>query len=478
MGIEGYTSWLKQIAPSAFSPHLVQSKKAISQFDRIYVDFNGFLHRSSYRCITDEQLIFESHRSLQYLLHFSLGMPVQELYIAMDGAASVLKMKLQRERRRDIALDFERRGGIGIASQKFTPGCMFMGHLEDSLIERIAHNQRMGKYCIPKVIIDGASRQGEGELKIIHKAMSHPFSKQCIISFDSDSLLHCLLSGLKQLTICNPQQNFWFSVDEARRVLKDEHGIETDRLFGLMSNFMGNDFTPKLRFGSIRILFSEFSSSAKAQRLKNCDILEVLTILAESYVKALTPTELALYESCFKKYSFESNEEREWSIARFLYMNQWLLDSIYHEDLPDDIRFPLLDSDTVPRTIGPCIGDFINLDLENVRKKMAQIVELNQYNQNIKKLPAAVAMTLIDPKSSSIEFLPNPIQSLCKQIDYESWNDDTNCKSLLKTFTSLIESLAFDIFTEKERNVSFPQNIQVITSARLSNLRNAFSPRV
>jgi hypothetical protein len=233
-----------------------------------------------------------------------------------------------------------------------------------------------------------------------------------------------------------------------------------------------------MRFGSIRILFSEFSSAAKAQKLKNCDVLKVLIILAERYVGRLTTTELALYQSGFKKYSFKNNGEREWSIACYLYMNQWLLDSIYHEDLPDDIQFPLFASDSGLRSIGPCIGDFIDLDLESVRKKMAHIVELNQQNQHVKKLPAAVAMTLIDPKSSSIAFLPDPIQSLCKHIDYESWNDDSNCNSLLRTFTSLIESLTFDAFTEKERKVSFPQNIQIITSPHVVKLRNAFSPKI
>ena len=476
MGIEGYTSWLKKIVPSAFSPHLTQSKRALPQFDRIYVDFNGFLHRSSYRCITDEQLIFESHRSLRFLLHFSLGIPIQELYIAMDGAASVLKMRLQRERRRDIAVDFERRGGFGIACQKFTPGCMFMGHLEASLVERITHSQKADYYRIPRIIIDGASRQGEGELKIIQEAMLHPSDKQCIISFDSDSLLHCLLSGLAQLTVCNPQQNFWFSVDEARRVFKEEYGIETDRLFGLMSNFMGNDFTPKLRFGSIRILFSELSSRCKARRLKNDSVIETLSLLAESYVKALSPTELALYEACFVKYSFENKEEREWSISRYLYMNEWLLDSIYQEDLPDDIQFPTSGFDKGPRNIGPCIGDFINLDMESVEKKVSQIAELNRGNVRIKKLPAAVAMTLIDPKSSAITFLPDPIQSLCKQINYENWNDDTNCKSLLKLFTGLIESLDIETFTEKERDVSFPRDSQLIIADTSSELRKVFPP--
>jgi hypothetical protein len=463
MGIEGYSSWLKHIVPSAFTPQIASSKSVASRFDRIYVDFNGFLHRSSYRCITDDQLIFESHRSLQCHLDFSLGMPLRELYIAMDGGASVLKMKLQRERRRDIALDFERRGGFGIDCQKFTPGCMFMGHLESSLVEKINQAQGVNGYRVPRIIIDGASRQGEGELKIIQEAMRHPTSSQCIISLDSDPLLHGLLSGLTQLVIFNPQQNFFFSVDEAKRVFKEEYGIEVGRLFGLMSNFMGNDFTPRLRFGSIKILFTELVELFGRKSEENEDILNVLPLLAEKYVKGLTASELGLYESSLKKYSCSDKEEREWNLSHYLYLNQWIINSMYQKDHPDDIQMPPAIPPSSTRDVGPCIGDCLSLDIGRVREKIAQIEDLNRDTGYIKKIPAAVGMTLINPISSSVLFLPKPIQSLCKKIDSEIWNDDDNCKSLLKYYTDQIESIPSDEFTEVEHRTSFPQELKVIS---------------
>jgi hypothetical protein len=73
--------------------------------------------------------------------------------------------------------------------------------------------------------------------------------------------------------------------------------------------------------------------------VENEDILTVLPLLAEKYVKGLTTSELALYESSLKKYSCsEKEEEREWNLSHYLYLNQWIINSMYQKDHPDDIQ--------------------------------------------------------------------------------------------------------------------------------------------
>ena len=438
MGIEGYLVWLKTIMPSAFSP----SPASMPRFDRVYVDLNGFLHKAAYRSISDSQVLNDAHRTLRTLLQRLR--PRQELYVALDGAASTLKMKLQRARRLETNADWTKRGEVGISSSMFTPGTMFMGRVDTYLQERLA-----SRIFNLKVTIDGASNQGEGELKVIQQAIQKQHGSSCIVSFDSDAIIHALCANVENLWVYNPQADILFSAQQAKAVLKNEYGIPQEllRFFCLLSNFMGNDITSRLRHGSIKVLFSKLVHRLQANKLNAGSEYEMLQQLAEVHMKMMTGTTLQLYLAHEQEHNLEP-ADIEKRLAKHWFLNQWLLDSVTNPNVQSDF-------DLESERVGPILGDVLKVSSDALSQHL-QKLEMDHLagSERIAKIPGAVALVLFDPTSAAISHLPLPLQRLASTLDPVAWAEG-NCLRLLSDYTQLVSNIPKEEFTAEELRVTF-----------------------
>lgn len=439
MGIEGYLSWLKSVIPTAFSPGFSQPR-----FDRVYVDLNGFLHRSAYRSLTESHVLSDCHRSLRYLLQRLR--PREEFYIAADGAASTLKMRLQRERRSEMGEELSRRDKSAFSSLKFTPGTMFMGQMEDYLVSKLVRNI----YNL-KITLDGASHKGEGELKVIQQAALQKSSGSvCIISFDSDAIIHALYSGIKNISVFNPQAEIFFDAQKAKLLLREEYGITEELLpfFCLLSNFMGNDITSRFRYGSIKILFPLLQILLKANKLNPSDgPYGMMRTLADAYLKSLVNSELQFYQRNERSYELAEPDLEE-RLANHWFLNQWLLESITDSSVQVDL-------DLVPGKVGPILGDVLKVDPAKLSEQLNVLEKQHLHDsEKIPKLPGAVALVLFEPESPAITHLPLPLQKLADDLDPVAWSEG-NCLKLLGEYSQRIQAIPRSDFTPEELRVTF-----------------------
>ncbi|ORY86943.1 hypothetical protein BCR37DRAFT_376274 [Protomyces lactucae-debilis] len=259
MGIKekGFADWVIGQFPD--SAHTLSSTDA-APFSHVLIDMNPLIHTNLRTAKDEKQCIKRLFAELDRLLR--LTQPQVLVYLAVDGAPPLAKMKEQIRRRRSRAPSKEKRK---LDSSQITPGCAFMmrmtAYLQYYAARYLAsYKNRSGKL---RFIIDGAETEGEGEAKIMAFLATQAnmiAGDVAVYSGDSDVVIQSLLSPIAGLFVVrySPDQIVALSMRVLRTLiampLPAAESFTTYRHlvdFVFLVLFSGNDYLQKLRGAKI-----------------------------------------------------------------------------------------------------------------------------------------------------------------------------------------------------------------------------------
>lgn len=266
MGIHGFHTWINECYPNV-SPILNEN----ISIEHIYIDINFCLHIAVNKSNTLEILM----KKLYCLIDAILGnvIPTKSITFASDGPAPYAKLLLQRERRlltsRDIRGEIEQ---DTITSLCFTPGTIFMNNLKkymENYIDKLKKNYNHN--ITINLLLDGPD---EAEFKLVKQLLANhdtsPNDKHVIISNDADV---CIMSSFvkcyKKIYVAAKLKHnlHLFNTGEFVNILATSSKyVKCPNLdIGTLMLLMGNDYIPKLYFGS----FDKIMKSYRQTVIKN-----------------------------------------------------------------------------------------------------------------------------------------------------------------------------------------------------------------
>eukprot|EP00002_Diphylleia_rotans_P024222 TRINITY_DN4774_c0_g2_i1.p1 TRINITY_DN4774_c0_g2~~TRINITY_DN4774_c0_g2_i1.p1 ORF type:complete len:1304 (-),score=205.90 TRINITY_DN4774_c0_g2_i1:701-4612(-) len=214
MGVPKFFRWLSSKYPNI---NLMVDDIHVPDFDNLYLDMNGIIHRCSHpsdnpednSSMTESEIFLEVFRYLDQL--FQIIKPKKYFYLAVDGPAPRAKMNQQRSRRfragkaTEIAMNKPHSSHFPkelFDSNCITPGTEFMDklsyHLEFFIQKKINDDPL---WRIPKIIYSSHLVPGEGEHKIMDFVRKHkvhpeydPNTRHCIYGLDADLIMLGLAS--------------------------------------------------------------------------------------------------------------------------------------------------------------------------------------------------------------------------------------------------------------------------------------------
>jgi hypothetical protein len=223
---------------------LLPLRKGI-HYDYVYVDMNYILHRV--KNIRSRGMAKDIERRLAGALspmECSSG-----IYIAMDGPASLAKVKEQRHRRK--------RGDVD--SCVLTPGSIpfsFINRATEQIIKNLRHRPR---YLNTAFGFSSSNVPDEGELKIASQIRAHaqefPDASHLVLGGDTDLVLICsAMHNVSNVYVMLDHKNCLFSVDHLRNLMQADidkniadpscrpsmQHVISDFIF--FSFFFGNDY--------------------------------------------------------------------------------------------------------------------------------------------------------------------------------------------------------------------------------------------
>mmetsp|Transcript_22035 Transcript_22035/g.86639 ORF Transcript_22035/g.86639 Transcript_22035/m.86639 type:complete len:1581 (+) Transcript_22035:131-4873(+) len=299
MGIPKFFRWISERYPLINQD--VTQDSIIPEFDNLYLDFNGVIHRCTHpddgakalaHQLTMQEMVLGMFQYVDQL--FRIIKPKKLLMIAVDGVAPRAKMNQQRSRRfrsaRDARLALEEAKAKGMEipdneadifdSNCITPGTAFMYELsqyfEFFFRSKISDDPAWKDV---KVIFSGQDVPGEGEHKImeyIRKMKAQPGwdpnNKHCMYGLDADLIMLGLVTHephfalLREEVYSRKKGNFgsnsqgfqMLHLSILREYLDHEFssatvpfGYDLERIiddFVFLCYFIGNDFLPNLPF--------------------------------------------------------------------------------------------------------------------------------------------------------------------------------------------------------------------------------------
>lgn len=242
-------------------------------FDSVYIDVNQFVHRAArftHNAGDESGRIDQRDASgysqmLKHIVHGlehalrSKAASGKLIYLALDGAAPVAKLSTQQERRAGSAVEALRKGLFD--AQQITPGCLFMGAVEIGLkgyFERYVKQkaERYPRLVSMLVAIDGPTRAGEGEHKIVRqiRAEHGRAATRCVLASDADVYLYSLLWNKPSGYIIDPfaADQTLFSVDAFKGQVRNAHD------FVLLCLMSGSDYGPAIKVANYRFLIPHY----------------------------------------------------------------------------------------------------------------------------------------------------------------------------------------------------------------------------
>lgn len=299
MGIPKFFRWISERYPLINQD--ISQDSIIPEFDNLYLDFNGVIHRCTHpddgakalaNQLTMQEMVLGMFQYVDQL--FRIIKPRKMLMIAVDGVAPRAKMNQQRSRRfrsaRDARLALEEAKSKGMEipdneadifdSNCITPGTAFMYELSQ-YFEFFFRNKisEDPAWKDVKVIFSGQDVPGEGEHKImeyIRKMKAQPGwdpnTKHCMYGLDADLIMLGLVThephfALLREEVYSRKKNSFGSNSQGfqmlhlsilREYLDHEFsssevpfGYDVERIiddFVFLCYFIGNDFLPNLPF--------------------------------------------------------------------------------------------------------------------------------------------------------------------------------------------------------------------------------------
>lgn len=458
MGIKGFSTWLRTKFPVAFT----SITKLPCTFDEVYIDLNSYLYKSSTHCSTAPQVLRQLEvKLLSTLRHVRAR---RRIFISIDGVAPAAKLDVQRSRRANKALESVKTSMFD--AQNFTPGCLFMGKVEERLRkigERIAakHGPEF------EFIISGASVKEEGEIKIARElALQHQNGKRfarAVLTVDSDAFLQAFVHEIPSLFILNAQDikngvgcfSGEMMRDEFRRLLPAHNPRQLQLDFALLSIFSGNDCLPGMPYGNITYTWPVFIDYVQQEGAGYVGMVDTATLLIKpeglvafsKYVgqSRLDASTKKLLERHIKDRSVPINTA---SIVDYLKSAQWSFSRLVGIPLAQSLSLFLS-----PHP--PSLFELAEMNLPEVKALFqAGCAEARDNRQDRKKIPGAAAIMMLDPSSDkSPSYIARPLRSLFHAFHEEEsqLDDHTRFKKLCQT----INELPKEDFTPEELRVTF-----------------------
>lgn len=258
MGINNFIKWIEKIHPTT-----IVNK---NRFEHIYIDLNIIMHRVSIGVPNETELLNRIINSIKSILGWVK--PTKSVTFAADGIAPFAKMELQRKRRLNHALKYNKANynNSTLSPLIFTPGTYWMESLDFHLREyftKINNDRNINVH----VNIKGG---GEAELKLINQLqkngqiIEYANDSHCIFSSDSDIYLIAAMSCVPNIYINN--NKIVYSISDLIQSIKQKlHFSEVNsginmisKDFGLLSLFLGNDYLPKLGYITFEDLINAY----------------------------------------------------------------------------------------------------------------------------------------------------------------------------------------------------------------------------
>lgn len=472
MGIKGFSTWLRARFPLAFA-----SVKVPCTFDEVYIDLNSYLYKSASRSKTSQQVLKELENRLLSTLRSIRAR--KRVFVSIDGVAPAAKLDVQRARRAGKALESARTKVFD--AQNFTPGCLFMGQVEESL-------KKIGELYAAKhgpdfeFIVSGASVKEEGEIKIARElALQHRLTggerlvARAVLTADSDALLQAFVHEIPSLFILNASDMkagvscFSGQVmrDEVQRLLPTAQSTRQVQLdFGLLSIFSGNDCLPGLPFGNVTYLWPGYLEYAAETRGRHAGLVDPQTLL-------INPEGLAAFARYIKRIKLDAGMQKllerhlagrgaassTESIVDYLKSAQWSFSRLLGYPVAQTLSLFL-----APHA--PAFFELADLDVARATTMLADAFAQAKDNKlDKRKIPGAAAIMMLDPTSErSHTYVAKPLRELFKAFHAEecALDDHARFKKLCQT----IGDMAREAFTEEEIRVTYPRLPVVYTKRR------------
>lgn len=438
---------------------------------------NSYLYQSAVRSTTPKQVLNQVEKKLTNTLNAIRAR--RRIYISIDGVAPIAKLDVQRSRRASKSSDAMRSKLFD--AQNFTPGCLFMGQLEEAL-------KRMGMKYMEKqgpgfeFIISGASAKEEGEIKIaqeiaLQQRIRGKRTARAVITVDSDAFLQAFIHDIPSLFILNASDlksghvlAFSGEVmrdDVARLLPKIPNTRQAQLDFALLSIFSGNDCVPSLPFGSVTYLWGTYMEymnlSANQPGLVDGETLRINLdglVAFVKYAQTARMDENTLRLVAAHRAQFEQGQVSTEVILDYLKSVQWSFSRLIGSPVSQTLSLFLS-----PRP--PTFFDLANLDVAAAHPQFIAAFDVQDNKLDRRKVPGAAAIMMLDPNSeASASYIAKPLRELFKTFHADvgcQLDDHERFKELCKT----IMAIPREQFTPDEEAVTFPRLAQMINKKRM-----------
>jgi hypothetical protein len=452
MGLRGFGPWLRSRFPEAFRGLMCPEQP----YDRVYIDVNTILYTGARLNRTGDQVLHSLTSSLHHIAAYRCR-PSKKLFLAVDGAASLPKVALQRERRRYNGEKAERDGGFDC--RQFTPGCLFMGKVTDRLIS-------FGKALFfssildpsTELVIDPGTCAGEGEFKILQDINLANFSPGCriaILSTDSDLFLYpLLLSNELDIDIHIPFLDedslvSVLSIRKLRNLLRQDIGHSNYADFIVLALLTGNDYLPAVPWGTLKTIYDTYIQFIKQFPSKYTPFFNATrSKFNENGLKSF----LKYHRDHWLPLNYKSHECKALDVSNYFRILLWILQNMRQKSEHNN---KLADLELAQHI---SFDSIINTELSNIK--------IDDNRVPIGYIPGAIGLSLLSPEGTGRSFLPKALRDL-EASDRHIWWQSSSPRDLLAHYNMHVSNLS-SILSPFERSIVFPGNQIVLKNGEIS----------
>ena len=256
MGIQKFTSWLKQNYSDCFNQYSYPNQY---KFDDIYIDMNFIIHSCYYGAESEDKLKLKIFEYIKGLM--SKCKATKNLYLYFDGSAGKIKKNTCLKRIKLNSTVNEK-----ISSKIFSHTSDFMKDINE--LSKILSVEYLNLNNNVNIIVNDSNNFGEAEIKIINTIIENKNNNHsvAIISNDSDTIIISLCSNINNITIFNRQ--YFINIDKLKQLFVGEY--HTNYMdFVVLSLIQGNDYFPKLKYISFDSVWKAYNLYIDTQTLVN-----------------------------------------------------------------------------------------------------------------------------------------------------------------------------------------------------------------
>lgn len=448
MGLRGFGPWLRSTFPSAFTSLPNHYHDLLpAPYNHCHIDVNTLLYTFARQTASSIKVLNCTANHLHWLLSMRTR-PTQRLLLAIDGAASVPKLAVQRQRRRQNGEKAERDGLFDC--RQFTPGCLFMGDFGGIL--RDWSKKWFSSKILPDsctVVIDPVTRMGEGEHKIIHDLYkySRAGDRIAIVSTDSDLFLYPLLLPTdRHIDIYLPFMDTFnvLSINRLRELIMQD--TKSDNLIDviILALLSGNDYVPAVPWATLRTTYPNYVSFVKSGRYSG----PFYSVSKQRFYANNLRSFLKHHHQNLNAFNYKPSVAE--NAQDYLQVLSWTVQQMANHTAFHANDNKLADMQT-PNGI----------NLESLLE--ADYAQKLPPTTSIDYIPGAIGLSLLSPDQGGRHFLPEALQD-CESPEQASWWAESAPGPLLQHYNQLIGSVR-DRMTDRERIAVDPGKQEIVTAS-------------